>query len=313
MATLQVFEMMKSYGVKPDHQTFGLIMNAWCDTGYVDEAKAAVERMNEYDLQPDVTAYSILAKGYARGGRPEEGEALLKIMTDQNVTPNVVTYTTVISGYCSLAQMDDAMRVFKEMKLRGISPSMNTFHTLLWGYNEARWPRRAAEVLQLMNKSGITPDKKCLELVAECWRSVGLSAEGENLPLDKDDADHDGGITHSDAGQNCSSVSSFSTAPAIIPSAASGWPGCSADHSLRLEGIPILTMTTHIFAGSCSGYKRLFRSPSPRITKFQTSRAACCPRNYITGFTAHRTSELPSFVQEHRFRNSSITSIPLHG
>lgn len=178
---LQVFELMKQYEVKPDLQTFGIIMNAWCNTGHMHEAKAALLRMKDYELRPDIVTYSILAKGYARAGRPEEGEALLRVMYDENVIPNIVTYTTVISGYCSLAQMDDAMRVFKDMRIRGVRPNMKTFHTLIWGFNEARWPRRAEEVLELIEKSGFLVDDESLDLVAGCWRSIGVPEEAERV------------------------------------------------------------------------------------------------------------------------------------
>lgn len=167
--------------MKPDVQTFGLIMNAWCNTGFIDEAKAALLKMKDYNLKPDVMAYSILAKGYSRQGRPEEGEALLKVMVEDKLTPNVITYTTVISGYCSLAQMDDAMRVLQEMRARCVAPNMQTFRTLIWGFKEARWPRRAEEILELIRKAGYTPDTECIELVADCWRSIGVHEEAERV------------------------------------------------------------------------------------------------------------------------------------
>ena len=172
---------MKMYEVKPDIQTFGLIMNAWCSTGFIDEAKAALLRIKEYDLQPDVMAYSILVKGYSRQGRPEDAEALLKTMIKDNLTPNVVTYTTVISGYCSLAQMDDAMRVFQEMRTQSVAPNMQTFRTLIWGFKEACWPRRAEGILDYIRKEGFTPDSECIELVGDCWRSIGAHEEAERV------------------------------------------------------------------------------------------------------------------------------------
>lgn len=172
----QVFELMEASAVKPDAQSFSLVMNTWSSSGLVDEAKAILDRMRAAKVRPDVFVYTILAKGYVRAQRPAEAEALLERMISEGVDPNVYTYTTVISGWCNLAQMEDALRVYSHMESRGIEPNLNTFHTLMWGFGEARQPHKADELLDTIQKLGITPDRKCLDLVGEAWRAVGLPA-----------------------------------------------------------------------------------------------------------------------------------------
>lgn len=173
---LQVLELMEARAVKPDVQSFSLVMNAWSSAGLVDEARSVLDRMQAANVKPDVFVYTILAKGYVRSQRPVEAEALLERMISEGVNPNVYTYTTIISGWCSLGQMEDALRVLNHMETRGVEPNLNTFHTLIWGFGEARQPHRADEILDTMQKIGIAPDRKCMDLVGEAWNAVGLPA-----------------------------------------------------------------------------------------------------------------------------------------
>ncbi|KAL2612347.1 hypothetical protein R1flu_024039 [Riccia fluitans] len=178
----KVLELMGASGVKPDVQSFSIVMNVWCSSGLVEEARAVFERMqNDYELRPDVTAYTILAKGYVRARRPAEAENLISEMTSQGLRPNVFTFTTVISGWCNVGSMEDAYRVFKYMETCGVRPNSNTASTLIWGFSESKQPQRAEEVLEAMKTRGFETDRKCLELVAEAWRSVGLPAEARRV------------------------------------------------------------------------------------------------------------------------------------
>ncbi|KAL3683441.1 hypothetical protein R1sor_001463 [Riccia sorocarpa] len=178
----EVLELMGASGVKPDVQSFSLAMNVWSSAGLVEEARAIFERMQrDYELRPDVTAYTILAKGYVRARRPAEAESLLLEMTDQGLRPNVFTFTTVISGWCNVGNMEEAYRVFKSMETCGVRPNSNTVSTLIWGFSESKQPHRAEEVVEDMKARGIEIDRKCLDLVAEAWRSVGLPAEARRV------------------------------------------------------------------------------------------------------------------------------------
>ncbi|OAE34397.1 hypothetical protein AXG93_4875s1160 [Marchantia polymorpha subsp. ruderalis] len=178
----KVLRLMEASGVKPDVQSFSLVMNVWCSSGSVEEARAVLNQMQTvHKVRPDVTAYTILAKGYVRARRPAEAEGLLAEMRDQGLRPNVYTYTTVISGWCNVGNMDDAFRIFKDMQSRGVRPNPNTVNTLIWGFSEAKEPQRAEEVLEALKQVGIYPDRKCLELVAEAWRSLGLPAEARRV------------------------------------------------------------------------------------------------------------------------------------
>lgn len=172
---------MEEFGVKPDVISFSTIMNAWSAAGFMDKCREIFDDMVKAGIKPDAHAYSILAKGYVRAQEPEKAEEVLTAMVKSNLLPNVVIFTTVISGWCSAGRMDYAIHIFQKMHNYGISPNLKTFETLISGYGEAKQPWKAEEVLQIMKEFDVEPEYTTLHLVADCWRSSGLTKEDSRV------------------------------------------------------------------------------------------------------------------------------------
>lgn len=167
---------MEGFGVKPDVVTFSTLMNAWSSVGDMKRCEEIYGDMLEGGIDPDIHAFSILAKGYARAGEPEKAEQILNQMRKFGVRPNVVIYTTIISGWCSSGEMKKAMQVYNKMcGIVGLSPNLTTYETLIWGYGEAKQPWKAEELLKVMEEKNVVPTRKTMQLVADGWKSIGVS------------------------------------------------------------------------------------------------------------------------------------------
>ncbi|KAJ0031979.1 hypothetical protein Pint_12791 [Pistacia integerrima] len=177
----KVLALMEELEVKPDVITFSTIMNAWSTAGFMEKCREIFDDMVKAGVKPDAHAYSILAKGYVRAQEPEKAEELLTTMIESGFHPNVVIFTTVISGWCSSGRMDSAIKVFDQMCEHGVSPNLKTFETLMWGYCEAKQPWKAEEILQIMKAFEVQPEKSTILLLAEAWRSTGLTKEANRV------------------------------------------------------------------------------------------------------------------------------------
>jgi pentatricopeptide repeat domain-containing protein 1 len=184
---VQVLGLMEQFGIKPDIVTYSHQLNAFSSLGHMAKCNKVFDRMVEAGVEPDPQVYSILAKGYVRAQQPGKAEELLQRMCRIGVRPNVVTFTTVISGWCSVADMDNATKVYRKMRDAGVRPNLRTFETLIWGYSEQKQPWKAQEVLQMMQEAGVRPKQSTHSLVADAWKAVGLTENGNRAPGSPDD------------------------------------------------------------------------------------------------------------------------------
>lgn len=178
---MQVLTLMEEFGVKPDVITFSTIMNAWSTAGFMVKCREVFDEMVKAGIEPDTHAYSILAKGYVRSQEPEKAEELLNTMTRYGKRPNVVIFTTIISGWCSSGRMDNAIKILNKMCEYRVSPNLKTFETIIWGYSETKQPWKAEEMLQIMQEFEVQPEKSTILLVAEAWRTIGLTKEANRI------------------------------------------------------------------------------------------------------------------------------------
>ncbi|KAF3531514.1 hypothetical protein DY000_02036702 [Brassica cretica] len=79
---LQLFNQMKSLGIKPDKVTFIGVLSACSHSGLVSEAYKHIESMQrDYGIKPEIEHYSCLADALGRAGLVREAEKLIESMS----------------------------------------------------------------------------------------------------------------------------------------------------------------------------------------------------------------------------------------
>lgn len=127
-------------------RSYNLLLNAWCEEGNVEEARAVLRNMRLAGVAPDAVSYNTLLKAYGKQGRPEECDRVLSEMVNAYVRPNERTFGLIVRALCDTGKVMDAERVVGRMKLYGVAPNVVVYNTVMKGYGQKMQPRRAEQV-----------------------------------------------------------------------------------------------------------------------------------------------------------------------
>ncbi|XP_021738682.1 pentatricopeptide repeat-containing protein At4g21065-like [Chenopodium quinoa] len=109
------FEEMKKSGVMPDEQTMTAVLAACRNAGWVTEAYRYFEEMRKkYGIKPNLQHHGCIVDLYARSGQLDEAEDFIRKML---IRPDAVLWRTVVWACKIHGDNDRAERLIKEMNV----------------------------------------------------------------------------------------------------------------------------------------------------------------------------------------------------
>lgn len=143
-------------GTKPDSIFFNAVINAYSESGNVEEAVQALLKMKGLGLNPTTSTYNTLIKGYGIAGRPERSSELLELMLEEDsvdVRPNVRTFNVLVQAWCKKKKVEEAWRVVDKMEECGVEADAVTYNTIATCYVQRGETERAErEVVEKMGR-----------------------------------------------------------------------------------------------------------------------------------------------------------------
>lgn len=163
---IQLFEDMRSAGVRPNQVTFVGVLSACSHAGMINEAEYYFDMMtNEYGIKPVVDHYACMIDMFVRQGRLEDAFAFVDKMDFQ---PNEIIWSILIAGCRSHGNKD--LGFYAADKLLEIKPKgIETYVLLLNMYISAERWQDVAKVRKLMNDEniGIIRDRSWISIKGE--------------------------------------------------------------------------------------------------------------------------------------------------
>ncbi|KAJ0987107.1 hypothetical protein J5N97_005463 [Dioscorea zingiberensis] len=106
---LEMFEEMNERGVRPDGITFIGVMSACSHAGMVDEGRKWFDSMRDvYGVRPEVEHYGCIVDLLSRAGRLQEAEGLVRAMP---MEPSMQIWGSILSGCESHGEVEVAERI----------------------------------------------------------------------------------------------------------------------------------------------------------------------------------------------------------
>lgn len=113
---VRAFDDVEAFvGTKPTSEDFLFLLDTLCKYGYVRQAVEVFnKRRNGFVV--DVKIYTALMCGWCKIGRVETAKKFLNEMVERGIEPNVVTYNVLLNGVCRKASLHPEERFEKTIR-----------------------------------------------------------------------------------------------------------------------------------------------------------------------------------------------------
>ncbi|XP_024006994.1 pentatricopeptide repeat-containing protein At5g25630 [Eutrema salsugineum] len=170
-------------GTKPDSIFFNAVINAFSESGNIEDAVQALLRMKELGLNPTTSTYNTLIKGYGIAGRPERSSELMDLMLEENnnyVRPNIRTFNVLVQAWCKKKKVEEAWKVVRKMEECGVEPDTVTYNTIATCYVQKGETERAERevVEKMVMKEKAKPNGRTCGIVVGGYCREGRVRDG---------------------------------------------------------------------------------------------------------------------------------------
>ncbi|ONM00938.1 Pentatricopeptide repeat-containing protein MRL1 chloroplastic [Zea mays] len=179
---LQVMELLKEAGLKPDCKLYTTLISTCAKCGKVDAMFEVFYEMVSAGIEPNVNTYSALIDGCARAGQVAKAFGVYGIMSSKKVKPDRVVFNSLISACGESGALARAFDVLSEMTAESseskgwkpIVPDHVTVGALMKTCILAGQADRAREVYKMLQEYNI---KGTPEVYTIALRSCSLTGD----------------------------------------------------------------------------------------------------------------------------------------
>ncbi|WVZ58406.1 hypothetical protein U9M48_008682 [Paspalum notatum var. saurae] len=179
---LQVMELLKEAGLKPDCKLYTTLISTCAKCGKVDAMFEVFHEMVSAGIEPNVNTYSALIDGCARAGQVAKAFGAYGILSSKKVKPDRVVFNALISACGESGAVARAFDVLSEMTAESseskgskpILPDHITVGALMKTCIQAGQADRAREVYTMLQEYNI---KGTPEVYTIALRSCSLTGD----------------------------------------------------------------------------------------------------------------------------------------
>ncbi|KAL9230325.1 hypothetical protein vseg_005691 [Gypsophila vaccaria] len=165
--------------LNPDSVFFNAVINAFAESGNVEDAMKTFVKMGESGYRPAASTYNTLMKAFGIAGKPEESVKLFNHMTlVGSVKPNVRSYNVLVRAWCSKGDIVQAWDVVSEMLASGVKPDTVTYNTIATAYVQNGKTKLAEDIILEMQNSDVQPNERTCCIIVSGYCREGKLRDG---------------------------------------------------------------------------------------------------------------------------------------
>ncbi|KAJ6854792.1 pentatricopeptide repeat-containing protein [Populus alba x Populus x berolinensis] len=118
-------------GIVPDKRTYGVLVNGWCSSGKLREAKGFLEEMSKKGFNPPVRGRDLLIEGLLNAGYLESAKDMVRRMMKEGLVPDVNTFNSMVEAICNAGEVDFCVDMYHSVCKLGFCPDINSYKILI--------------------------------------------------------------------------------------------------------------------------------------------------------------------------------------
>lgn len=158
----KVFEIFKEFpsrvSIEPNMISYNIIINAFCEMGYLDDALLILHELEKNGKEPDRVTFNTVLNALYRNGKFLEGDRLWAMMESKNVVLDVRSYNSRLRRMVQDGRISEAAQLISEMKSKEISPDLFSYKAIIKGFCDGRNLEEAKKWYGELQKNEYTPD-----------------------------------------------------------------------------------------------------------------------------------------------------------
>eukprot|EP00026_Physarum_polycephalum_P003148 Phypoly_transcript_03157.p1 GENE.Phypoly_transcript_03157~~Phypoly_transcript_03157.p1 ORF type:complete len:474 (+),score=106.74 Phypoly_transcript_03157:1122-2543(+) len=149
---------MKSVGVKPELNTYNVLINAAALHGDTGALRAWMKEMKSAGIEPDVVTYNTLINGAIKQGDLRAAEGWLGVMKKLRLPMTQITFAPFLDDAAKRGDMEGVQKWINELVAHKIKPHRAIFHSLIMHACERKNTPMVQHWLSEMEREGVTLD-----------------------------------------------------------------------------------------------------------------------------------------------------------
>ncbi|CAG8524757.1 14910_t:CDS:2 [Dentiscutata heterogama] len=193
-----VCDQMKLRNIKPDVNTYNILLSAYQSDGDVLESFKLLDDLLLAGIKPNIDTYNALLKTVimSPGNQPAHLRELIFDMIERDwLQPTIVTYDNYLTALLVNGEIERGIDFIDILKNKGIQPTVTMYENLMKKICHFEWPEEALSLLKRMEAENLptyssmyydvlrcSTDQYYLDGLIYCWEKI---IEERYLDLDE--------------------------------------------------------------------------------------------------------------------------------
>ncbi|KAK9096973.1 hypothetical protein Sjap_022470 [Stephania japonica] len=172
---IEMGKVLDCLDCSPNVFSYCVLLAAFCDRGMMDRAVGVWEEMRIKAVEADAMVYNTLISGFCKSLDLVKAEEVFRQMGLSNVEATTMTYEHMITGYCKIGDVGSAILLYKDMRRRKFRPDASTVDSVVGVLCDKSRVLEALEMFShVMKREGFYPGRLSFEFLIK-----GLCEDGK--------------------------------------------------------------------------------------------------------------------------------------